>query len=127
MKKNDKMVENSWNELKKDGIPNTQNTQQPAYKCLETTNHDLKKDNKTMNLMLVRKRTEINRQCEIEFQVETEQQENPINGIQLEALKESVEKEEHQELPLQIKAEDEELIIHSLTYDLEQHFRTRPQ
>ena len=80
-----------------------------------------------MNLMLVRKRTEINRQYEIEFQVEIEQQENPINGIQLEALKESVEKEEYQEVPLQIKAEDEELIIHSLTYALEQHFRTRTQ
>ena len=40
-----------------------------------------------MKLMLVRKRTKINRQYENEFQVETEQQENPINEIQLEALK----------------------------------------
>ena len=46
-----------------------------------------------MKLMLVRKRTKINRQYENEFQVETEQQENPINEIQLEALKENVEKD----------------------------------
>ena len=68
-----------------------------------------KKDHEIMKLMLVRKRTKINRQYENEFQVETEQQENPINEIQLEALKESVEKDEDQELPVQIKAEDEEL------------------
>ena len=59
--------------------------------------------------MLVRKRTEISRQYENESQVETEQQENPTNGIPLEALKETVEKDEDKELPVQIKAEDEEL------------------
>ena len=59
--------------------------------------------------MLVRKRTEINRQYENESQVETEQQENPTNGIPLEALKESVEKDEDKELPVQIKTEDEVL------------------
>ena len=68
-----------------------------------------KKDHEIMNLMLVRKRTEVNRQNENESQVETEQQENPTNGIPLEALKESVEKDEDKELPVQIKAEDEEL------------------
>ena len=52
-----------------------------------------KKDHEIMKLMLVRKRTKINRQYENEFQVETEQQENPINEIQLEALKENVEKD----------------------------------
>ena len=62
-----------------------------------------------MNLMLVRKRTEIKCQYENESQVEIEQQENPINGIQLEALKESVEKDEDQELPVQIKTGDKEL------------------
>ena len=62
-----------------------------------------------MNLVLVRKRAEINRQYKNESQVETEQQENPINETQLEALKESVEKDEDQELPVQVKAEDEEL------------------
>ena len=49
-----------------------------------------------MNLVLVRKRAEINRQYKNESQVETEQQENPINETQLEALKESVEKDEDQ-------------------------------
>ena len=68
-----------------------------------------KKDHEIMKLMLVRKRTKINRQYENELQVETEQQENPINEIQLQALKEIVEKDEDQELPVQIKAEDEEL------------------
>ena len=72
-----------------------------------------------MNLMLVRKRTEINCQYENESQVETEQQENPINGIQLEALKESVEKDENQELPVQIKTGDKELerlVTHKLQH-----------
>ena len=44
---------------------------------------------------------------------------NPIDGIQLEALKESVEKDEDQELPVQIKAEDEKLerlFIHELQH-----------
>ena len=50
--------------------------------------------------MLDRKRTEINRQYKNESQVETEQQENLINRIQLETLK---------ELPLQMKGEDEKL------------------
>ena len=68
-----------------------------------------KKDHEIMNLVLVRKRAEINRQYKNESQVETEQQENPINETQLEALKESVEKDEDQELPVQVKAEDEEL------------------
>ena len=68
-----------------------------------------KKDLEIMNLVLVRKRTIINCQYENESQIETEQQENPINGIQLEALKESVEKDEDQEIPVQIKAEDESL------------------
>ena len=62
-----------------------------------------------MNLMLVRKRIKINCQYENESQVETEQQQNPRNGIPHEALKESVEKDEYKELPVQIKAEDEEL------------------
>ena len=62
-----------------------------------------------MNLMLVRKRTEIKCQYENGSQVEIEQQENPINGIQLEALKESVEKDEDQEVPVQIKTGDKEL------------------
>ena len=62
-----------------------------------------------MNLTSVRKRTKIDRQFGNKFQVETEQQENPANGIALEALKESVEKDEDKELPVQIKAEDEEL------------------
>ena len=72
-----------------------------------------------MNLMLVRKRTEINCEYENESQVETEQQENPINGIQLEALKESVEKDEDQELPVQIKTGDKELerlVTHELQH-----------
>ena len=72
-----------------------------------------------MNLMLVRKRTEINCQYENESQVETEQQENPINGIQLEALKESVEKDEDQELPVQVKTGDKELerlVTHKLQH-----------
>ena len=43
----------------------------------------LKKDHEIMNLMLVRKRTEIIRQYENESQVETEQQENPTNRIPL--------------------------------------------
>ena len=68
-----------------------------------------KKDHEILNLMLVRKRTEINPQYENESQAETEQQENPTNGIPLGALKESVEKDEYKELPVQIKAEDEEL------------------
>ena len=68
-----------------------------------------KKDHEIMNLMLVRKMTEINRQYENESQGETEQQENPTNGIPLETLKESVEKDKDKELPMQIKAEDEEL------------------
>ena len=38
-----------------------------------------------MNLMLVRKKTEVNRQYETEFQAETEQQENPIIRIQIKA------------------------------------------
>ena len=41
-----------------------------------------------MNLMFVRKKTEINRQYENESQVEIEQQENPTSGIQPEDLKE---------------------------------------
>ena len=41
--------------------------------------------------------------------MKTEQEENPINGIHLEALTESIEKDKDQELPVQIKAEDEEL------------------
>ena len=68
-----------------------------------------KKDLEIMNLVLVRKRTIINRQYENESQIETEEQENPVNRIQLEALKERVEKDEDQEIPVQIKAEDEEL------------------
>ena len=40
-----------------------------------------KKDYEIPNLMLVRKRTEINRQYENKSQVETEEQQNPINGI----------------------------------------------
>ena len=39
-----------------------------------------------MNLMLVRKRTEINLQHENQSHVETEYQENPVNGMQLEVL-----------------------------------------
>ena len=69
--------------------------------------------------MLVRKKTEINCQYEHESQVETEQQEDPKNEIQREALKESVEKDEDQELPVQIKAEDEKLerlFIHELQH-----------
>ena len=69
--------------------------------------------------MLVRKKTEINCQYEHESQVETEQQEDPKNEIQREALKESVEKDEDQELPVQIKAEDEKLerlFIHELRH-----------
>ena len=46
-----------------------------------------KKDREIMNLMLGRKRTEINCQYENESQIETEQQEKAINGIQFEALK----------------------------------------
>ena len=52
------------------------------------------KDHEIMNLVLMRKRTKINRRYEYESQVEIEQQENPINGIQLESLKGSVEKDE---------------------------------
>ena len=46
-----------------------------------------KKDHEIMNLMLVRKRTKIIRQYQNESQVEIEQQENPTNGIPLEALR----------------------------------------
>ena len=68
-----------------------------------------KKDHEIMNLMLGRTRIEINRQYENESQVETEQQEDPTNGMPLIALKESVEKDEDKELPVQTEAEDEEL------------------
>ena len=89
--------------------------------------------------MLVRKRNEINRQYENESHVETEQQENPTNGIPLEALKETVEKDEDKELPVQIKAgattsankaEDEELeklLSRASTYGLQQYVRTGTQ
>lgn len=60
-----------------------------------------------MKLMLLRKRREIDCEYEDEFQVEIQQDENPINGIQLETLKERVEKDKDQELPVQIKVEDE--------------------
>ena len=60
-----------------------------------------------MKLMLLRKRREIDCEYEDEFQVEIQQDENPINGIQLETLKERVEKDKDQELPIQIKVEDE--------------------
>ena len=59
-----------------------------------------KKDHEIMNMMLVRKKNKINRQYENESQVETEQQDNPKNGIPLEAFKESVEKDEDKELPV---------------------------
>lgn len=59
-----------------------------------------------MKLMLLRKRREIDCEYEDEFQVEIQQDENPINGIQLETLKERVEKDKDQELPVQIKVED---------------------
>ena len=68
-----------------------------------------KKDHEIINLILARKWTKINLQYKNESQVETEQLEDPINGIQLEALKESAEKDEDEELPVEIKAEDEEL------------------
>ena len=60
-----------------------------------------------MKLMLLRKRREIDCEYEDEFQVEIQQDENPINGIQLETLKERVEKDKDQELPVQMKVEDE--------------------
>lgn len=60
-----------------------------------------------MKLMLLRKRREIDCEYEDEFQVEIQQDENPINGIPLETLKERVEKDKDQELPVQIKVEDE--------------------
>ena len=60
-----------------------------------------------MKLMLLRKRREIDCEYEDEFQVEIQQDENPINGVQLETLKERVEKDKDQELPIQIKVEDE--------------------
>lgn len=60
-----------------------------------------------MKLMLLRKRREIDCEYEDEFQVEIQQDENPINGVQLETLKERVEKDKDQELPVQIKVEDE--------------------
>ena len=78
-----------------------------------------KKDHEIMNLMLVRKRTEINRQYENQSQVETEQQEDPTNGMPLVALKGSVEKDEDKELSMQTEAEDEELerlITHELQH-----------
>ena len=59
-----------------------------------------------MKLMLLRKRREIDCEYEDELQVEIQQDENPINGIQLETLKERVEKDKDQELPVQIKVED---------------------
>ena len=59
-----------------------------------------------MKLMLLRKRREIDCEYEDEFQVEIQQDENPINGVQLETLKERVEKDKDQELPVQIKVED---------------------
>ena len=86
---------------------------------LKDNTSSFKIDYEIMNLMLVRKRAEINHQYENEIQAETEQQENPINGTQLEALKESVEKYEDQELSVQIKPEDEEferLFIHELQH-----------
>ena len=43
MRKNDKGVEDSWKEIKKVGMQNTQNTQQQACKNLESTDYDLKK------------------------------------------------------------------------------------
>ena len=77
-----------------------------------------KKDHEIMNLMLVRKRTKISRQYEHQSKLETEQQDNPTNGIPLEALKESVEKDGDKELPVQIKDEDEEL-ERLFTYELQ--------
>ena len=59
-----------------------------------------------MKLMLLRKRREIECEYEDEFQVEIQHDENSINGIQLETLKERVEKDKDQELPVQIKVED---------------------
>ena len=59
-----------------------------------------KKDHEIMNLMLVRKKTEINCQYENESQAETKQQEHPTNGIPLEFLKESVENDKDKELPV---------------------------
>ena len=79
-----------------------------------------KKDNEIMNSMLVRKRIEINCQYENETQVETEQQENPVSGIELEeTLEEIIQKDEDQELPVQIEAENKELerlFTHKLQY-----------
>ena len=69
----------------------------------------IEKDHEIMNLMLVRKRNKINFQYENESQDETQQQKNPINRIQIETLKKRLEKDEDQELPVQIKVEDEEL------------------
>ena len=73
-----------------------------------------------MNLMLVRKRIEINCRYENETQVETEQQENPVSGIELEeTLEEIIQKDEDQELPVQIEAENKELerlFTHKLQY-----------
>ena len=43
MRKNGTRVEDLWNELKNDGMPNTKNTQQLACKSLDTTDHDFKK------------------------------------------------------------------------------------
>ena len=50
---------------------------------LKDNTSSFKIDYEIMNLMLLRKRAEINHQYENEIQAETEQQENPINGIQL--------------------------------------------
>ena len=43
------------------------------------------------------------------FKLKQNQQENPTNGIPLEALQKSIEKDEDKDLPVQIKAENEEL------------------
>ena len=73
-----------------------------------------KKRARDMNLMLVRKRTEINRHYENESQVETKQQENPINGMQLEASKESAEKDEDQSYQSKLKLKMKNLENYSL-------------
>ena len=61
------------------------------------------------------------------FEVETEQQENSIIGVQLEALKENVDKDNFQELPVQIKAEDEKLERLSISESQQMDFWTGTQ
>ena len=112
--------------LKKDRIANTWNTHQPACKSSETTHYDFK-DHEIINLMLVRKKTEINCQYEHESQVETEQQEDPKNEIQREALKKVLRKMKIKSYQCKLKLKMKNLKDYSFTSFNIWFARTRTQ